>query len=656
MVSYKYQVFRSSCQFIELLNLEFAYLNAVQGRNEERKKPYEDSTALSTAVSDEEIAKYANSTMYIIKALVLESIPDPVLTYYSKQPLARGNLITVPLRGKAVIAFVVSSTPIKETKLSVKHAGYALQPIMGVISEAPIISPRQKLFFERVALRYNIVLPLVLKYALPSPTKTFLHFPSVPIPKRFEGTLSQRLILVPTEAFINHVVTELGDQETIIYKKSLPAKEQRETWIRILSGDPVTVIGLSSALFLPWHSLSSIEIYDADNGLYKNISSPFFETHILVQELAKIHTSSLGDMMYHTTSKIVARQIEYSLIEDKKDPTRRMQRDLFSRLIQNLPQQELQQCNKIIILVNRCGYTPFVLCVSCGYMYRCPKCSVGLVSHENDASRAKRLICHHCRYVEKNPQDICPECHGFLTGFSGVGTEKVTEAFRWILPSHTFFAFDSDTAKTSKKEEAILKQFVESSRGVLVATELVFKHSLPQLDASLIIDTDRMLNIPDFGSEERVFRMIRTLGSSSKHVYICTRDSTRPIFGYINTPEKFFERESGARERYGYPPFVELTKIIYAHSSKESIESTMSTLTARMREFIVSNHFEALLEVSDPSPAFISKINRRFYYHILVRLKKGLTEITDEDLRTRNRLLSLVPRGFTVNIGASSIL
>ena len=591
--------------------------------------------------------------MYIIKALVLEFLPDPVLTYYAKQPLARGNLITVPLRGKDAIAFVVSSTHIKETKLSVKHAGYALRPIKGVISDTSIISPRQKLFFERVALRYNIVLPLVLKYALPSPTKTFLHFPEVSIPKRFDSVGFQRLILVPSEAFLAYVAQDFDNENVIVYKKTMPVKKQREVWIKILRGDPVTVVGLSSALFLPWHNLAFIEILETHNGLYKSLSAPFFDVNILARELAHTHGSDVtqGAMTRHSAGNIA-----YTLIEDKKDPTRRRQLDVFSRLIKNVPLAALQQCDKIVILVNRRGYTPFVLCASCGYMYRCPKCSVGFVLHENDTSRAKRLVCHHCNYVEKNPQDVCPECHGFLTGFSGVGTEKVGEAFKQILPHHTFFIFDSDTVKTLKKEKEMFGRFNESSEGVLVATELIFKHPLPQLDASFIIDTDRMLNIPDFWSGERVFRMIRTLGFSSKHVYIFTRDVTRPIFGYINTPENFFERENKARERYGYPPFVELTKITYAHSNKESIENTMTTLVTQMRKFLIDNNTEVLFEVSDPSPAFVSKINRRFYYHIILRLKKSLTEITDDDLRARNRLLLLVPRGFVVNIGASSIL
>ncbi|MBI5421197.1 MAG: hypothetical protein HZA35_02685 [Parcubacteria group bacterium] len=591
--------------------------------------------------------------MYIIKALVLESIPNPVLTYYAKQPLMRGNLITVPLRGRDCVAFVVSSTHIKEIKLSVKNAGYVPQSIRGVISDAPIISPRQKLFFERVALRYNMALPSVLKYALPSPAKTFLHFPELSIPKRFDSVASQRLILVPTEAFLNHIATELSDQGFVVYKKSLPVKVQRALWTKILRGDPITVVGLSSALFLPWHNLASIKIAEADHSLYKNLSFPFFDTHVLAEELARVHGSEVqqGIMTRHN-----AQDIAYTLLGGKKDPARKMQLDVFSRLIKNLPLSELQQCNKIIILVNRRGYVPFVLCASCGYMYRCPRCSAGFVSHVDDTNQTKRLTCHHCKYVEKNPQDICPECHGFLTGFSGVGSEKVVERFKKVFPLHTFFPFDSDNAKTSKREEEILNQFNESHQGVLVATELIFKHSLPLVDASLIIDTDRMLNIPDFGSEERVFRMVRKLGFSSKHIYICTRDSTRPIFGYINTPEKFFERERRARERYGYPPFAELTKITYTHSSEESIKSTMATLVARMREFVISNHLEASFEISDPSPAFISKINRQYYYHIFMHLKKSPPEITDDDLRARNRFLALVPRGFTIDIGATSIL
>ncbi len=631
--------------------------------------------------------------MYIIKTLVLESIPDPFLTYHSKEPLKRGNLISVPLKGRIVSAFVIESKPIREEKLFLKKAGYMPQAIKDVISESPVISPRQKLFFERISLRYNLPLSTVLKRALPTPAKTFLHFPHITIPtstfalkerkisfhemrdddSNFVRGLfqdksflsAQNLIIVPSEALLDHYAYIYRDYEIVVYKKTMSQKKLRELWIRILRGDPITVIGLPSAFYLPWNKVHSLVVFNASSDFYKSRVSPFIDSQQAVLEFSSIHTSD-------TTYCDITPKPEWAIKIQERDMVQpatvpaiihyekrsRKEKDVPAILpvLREALREKSKEVKKVIVFVNRRGYAPFILCGSCGVAYCCSRCSAGLVRHEDGSSKARVLTCHRCGYVEKNPQDVCPECHGFFTTFYGAGTEKVEQELRTIFPEHGVFRFDSDSAKTLRQEEGVLKNFWDSPRAVLVTTELIFKHPLFPVDVSVVLDIDRMYTIPDFNTEERVFRMLRTLGSYSKNFYIQAQDKERSAFKLLNTPLVFLEKEMKARERYEYPPYNQLTKITYAHKDKSILERVMLTQAKELRECIVRYAKEGLFEVSEPFPAFVAKVNQRYISHILLRLKKLVRDSTDEDIRIRNLILKHISRGWIIDIDSSSIL
>ncbi|MDE1970344.1 MAG: hypothetical protein KGI50_02075 [Patescibacteria group bacterium] len=631
--------------------------------------------------------------MYTIKALVIESsLPDPILIYYAKEDLSRGSLVVVPLRNKLVPAFVMESSPLLDRKLSIKQAGYSLQRVTRVITYAPIISPRQKIFFERLSFYYHVSIPSLLKFLLPPIQKTFLHFPIVQpktdritphvfsivfrsvhdSPYMIDDALLQRLseeggqhcIIFPTHAILSETLARLAPSQHIVaYKKSMKAKEVRELWIRILQGEPVVVLGLPSALYLPWQYLCSVHVAHASRELYNSSSFPFIDGVRAAREAGMIYNARVvlldvlprvgWGLSNHEGSRFALPTI--TLFTEHSIPSWHMpqERPLWPDVMRNAIIQKRDSAKKILIFVNRRGYIPLVACASCGYTYACPKCSAGFTLHKEKG--ALLLRCHRCGYEEVSPHDVCPLCHGFFTRWYGAGTARVIQESLQLFPGYTHVQFDSDVAHTNLQEEKLLDTFLYAEHAVLVTTELLFKHILPASDLTLVVDVDRMMNIPDFSTEERMVYRLSALGMRSRCCMISTHNPDRAVFRALTDPSQFFEDELANRKRYEFPPYCEIVRVTYAHKDKRRVQELLVHIANDMRKVLTKIQKEHEFEIIDPFPAYVERIHNRYQYHLLVKMKKNICERTDADIAARNTLLRTIPQGCTIIIEPPSI-
>src|SRR5699024_12783043 len=78
---------------------------------------------------------------------------------------------------------------------------------------------------------------------------------------------------------------------------------------------------------------------------------------------------------------------------------------MFSRVLKEKIENKLKQKEQIVLLLNRRGYSTFVMCRDCGHVKECPHCDIALTYDKN----SHRLKCHYCSYEEPMPV-VCPEC------------------------------------------------------------------------------------------------------------------------------------------------------------------------------------------------------------------------------------------------------
>nr|NIS39725.1 primosomal protein N' [Desulfuromonadales bacterium] len=48
--------------------------------------------------------------------------------------------------------------------------------------------------------------------------------------------------------------------------------------------------------------------------------------------------------------------------------------------------------NQSLLLLNRRGFAPYLICADCGFGLRCPNCEITLTYHQS----SRQLLCHYC--------------------------------------------------------------------------------------------------------------------------------------------------------------------------------------------------------------------------------------------------------------------
>ncbi len=101
-------------------------------------------------------------------------------------------------------------------------------------------------------------------------------------------------------------------------------------------------------------------------------------------------------------------------IVDMRNELHAGNRSMFSRSLKEKVEQCLSRGEQTVLLLNRRGYSTFVMCRECGHVKECPHCDIALTFHKN----SNQLKCHYCAYEEPMPT-YCPSCSSDLIRFLG---------------------------------------------------------------------------------------------------------------------------------------------------------------------------------------------------------------------------------------------
>lgn len=331
----------------------------------------------------------------------------------------------------------------------------------------------------------------------------------------------QVLILVPEIVLTGQLVMSFkqyfADDVAVIHSK-LSVNERNDTFWRIRTGQAGIVIGARSALFAPFDNLGLIVMDEEHDASYKQDESPRYHAHDVAEKMAQIYDAIflLGSATPSLESFYKAQNGEYTLLTmrdridnipmpyiegvDMREELKSGNRKILSRKLQELIEATLAKKQQLIIMLNRRGFSTFVMCRSCGHVIKCPQCNLPLVYHRRGV-----LQCHHCDITEPVP-DVCPNCQSRYIKFFGSGTEKLEEELAQVFPQARIIRLDRDTTGRKFAHQDILKQFKAGLYDILLGTQMVAKgHDIPSVTGVGIISADSSLNLPDFRASERTF-------------------------------------------------------------------------------------------------------------------------------------------------------
>jgi len=467
------------------------------------------------------------------------------------------------------------------------------------------------------------------------------------IKKAMEGG-GQVLYLLPEIALTAQIVTRLikvFGNRLGVYHSKFSDNERAEVWNGILAGRFSVVIGVRSAIFLPFHNLSLIIVDEEHESSYKQYDpAPRYNAREVALMLATFHRAKtlLGSATPAVETYFNCKAGKWGLVTMNKRfgeaglpsieliDTRReaLKKNMHSHFSQDLLAEietKLKKHEQVILFQNRRGYAPYISCQDCAWIPKCKNCAVSLSYHKYN----HELRCHYCGYHEKMRPD-CPACGSTNVKTVGFGTEKIEDELKLLLPEAAIQRMDLDTTKSKNAYQQIIADFENNVTNVLVGTQMVTK-GLDFENVSLvgIINADSIINYPDYRAHERAYQMfVQVSGRAGRKgkkgkVIIQTSNPNQPIFQKVieNDYQALYEHEINERRKYVFPPFVRVIRITVKHLEEKVCEAAAMAL---------SHEFSARLGpkfVLGPEVPYVFKIRNLFLQEIHIKLDREHTSL-----------------------------
>ncbi|MBE7032717.1 MAG: primosomal protein N' [Ruminococcaceae bacterium] len=480
----------------------------------------------------------------------------------------------------------------------------------------------------------------------------------------------QIILLVPeislTPQMTSRFYNRFGDKVAVLHS-ALSLGERLDEWRRIRRGDASVIIGARSAIFAPCDNVGAIIIDEEHEQSYKSESSPRYHARDIAHFLAKKHNCPLilGSATPSIESYYKAKQGDYTLIElldrfnkkplpdvfisDMRQELKDGNKTVLSRLLATEIRENINRREKTILFLNRRGYSTFISCRDCGFVFTCPNCNVSLTYHKN----GDVLTCHYCGHREK-VNAVCPNCQSTRVRDFGKGTQKAEEQIESIFPDGKILRMDADTTSGKRGHEKLLDKFTDENIDILLGTQMVTK-GLDFEDVTLVgvLAADASLNVDDFRAQERTFNLITQVcgragrGEKEGRCVIQTYSPENPtlLLAAKQDYKAFYEEEIMYRREFLYPPFCDIINITVSSSDKEEAQKKAAEIAMKLRVALRSYDNCSFY---GPAAAPLSRIQGRHRVRLWLKCKadeefiKILREAIYESSQKRNSDLSIV--------------
>ncbi|MFE4711800.1 primosomal protein N' [Paenibacillus sp. NPDC056722] len=405
----------------------------------------------------------------------------------------------------------------------------------------------------------------------------------------------QAVVLVPeislTPQMVERFKGRFGSGVAVMHSR-LSAGERYDEWRKIREGKATVAVGARSAVFAPFTNLGLIIMDEEHETSYKQEENPKYhardvavrraeqcgaavilgsatpslESYHAARSQSDIHFSPV---LLEMPSRALGNPLPKVQVVDMREELKDGNRSMFSRRLHAALAERLERGEQTVLLLNRRGFSTFVMCRSCGYVATCPECDISLTFH----SRSNNLRCHYCGHAEPAPQ-LCPECGSEHIRFFGTGTQRVEEELGKLFPGIRVIRMDVDTTTEKGSHEKLLGQFRDKKADVLLGTQMVAKGlDFPDVTLVGVITADSALNLPDFRAAEKTFQLLtQVAGRAGRHQLpgeVVVQSYTPEHYSIIHASghdyHAFVRDELKHRRGLHYPPYCRLILVTLSH-------------------------------------------------------------------------------------------
>jgi len=446
------------------------------------------------------------------------------------------------------------------------------------------------------------------------------------------------LVLVPEIALTPQLVARFrsrfcGGRATIaVLHSGLSDGERYDAWRAIARGEVEIVIGARSAVFAPLLELGIVVVDEEHEASYKQGEG--FRYH--ARDLALLRAQMAGAVVllgsatpavttFHRAQSgqtgllsLSGRVLERPLPQvELVDLTATLFGEYLSQPLSEALQQNLERGEQSLLLLNRRGFAPYLLCSDCGTTFRCPNCEITLTYHQE----RRQLRCHYCDFIQA-PPELCPNCRGGNVLPEGVGTERLEIELAERFPEARIARMDRDTTTRKGAHQQLMERMSRREIDILVGTQMIAKgHDFHGVTLVGVVNADATLNFPDFRSAERTFSLLTQVagragrGELTGRVVIqtYTPDHYALTCAAQHDYQAFYQQEAAFREELGYPPFGHLVNLVLSGNDGQKVASAAEALATALQ------NAAGEVEVLGPAPCPLARLRGKTRVQILLK-------------------------------------
>lgn len=448
------------------------------------------------------------------------------------------------------------------------------------------------------------------------------------------------IFLVPEISLTPQIVSRIKgrfNKDVAVLHSGLSLGEKYDEWRHIINKEVKIVVGARSAIFAPLDNIGAIIIDESHEQSYKQFDqSPRYDAVMIGRIRAKNHQAItiLGSATPSIESYYNALNKRYKLITlkerankkkppnvkiiDMKEELKKGNNSLFSLDLKKMIRDNIDRKEQTILLLNRRGFSSFVLCRNCGEVISCPHCEISLTYHKLDNT----LRCHYCGYQIKMVKN-CPKCKSDKIRYLGVGTEKVELELNELFKDAKVIRMDRDNTQNKGAHEKIIEQFNNHEADILVGTQMISKGlDFPKCSLVGILNADSALKYQSYLAPSEAYSLfVQTSGRAGRHdtsgnVIIQSYDTNH--YAILAAKEenyvKFYEKEIKYRNIGEYPPFVKMIEILVSSDNYEDTYNEAFKISSIIKEI-------KGVKVLGPTEDYLVKLNGQYRFKIILKFK-----------------------------------